>query len=66
MRVCVRACVCVQHTASLVNVQALPSCRHSLTVAVDIYILVHSVCAGFYLYNFMPVSIGRSSEWYLF
>ena len=39
--------------------QALSSSRYSSTMAVDIYILVHSVCAGFnsecYMYNFMPV-----------
>ena len=65
--VCVRVhvCVCV---CALVNVQALPSSRHSSTVAVDIYVLVHRVFVLVSIvnamYSFMPVSIGRSSGGY--
>ena len=51
------------------NAQALPSSRHSSTMAVDInvpvFVLVSIVNAIIIMYNFMPVSIGRSSGGYL-
>ena len=60
-----QACASVfKHTASPVNVQALPISQHSSTLTVVIHVLVHSVCAGFNSVRFVSfVPVSTVSSW---